>query len=103
IIQVKGTKDGKLYALKKLKEYLKKEGKTDLLFSEITPLFVEKYYNYLKSTMKKKSSANAYMINFRYFVNEADKYDKYIYAKDPFKSLGEIKKEKSTLQVMTEL
>ena len=103
IIQVKGTKDGKLYALKKLKEYLKEEGKTDLLFSEITPLFVEKYYNYLKSTMKKKSSANAYMINFRYFVNEADKYDKYTYAKDPFKSLGEIKKEKSTLQVMTEL
>lgn len=101
VIQPKSTKDVKLYALNKLKQYLKEEGKDDLLFPEITPLFVEKYYNYLQSTMKKKSSANAYMINFRYFVNEADKYDKYTYAKDPFKGI-KIRKEKSTLKVMTQ-
>lgn len=100
VIHKKSTRDMKLYSLNKVKEYVQSEGKDDLLFSEITPLFIEKYYNYLRTTMNKQNSVVAYMINFRYFVNEADKYEEYSYQKDPFKNL-KLKKEKTNYSVMT--
>lgn len=100
VIHLKSTRDVKLYALNKLKEFVEIEGKDDLLFNEINPFFVEKFYNHLKTTMNKKSSANAYMIIFRYFINEADKYDVYTYSKDPFKQLS-ISRVNNTHSVMT--
>lgn len=100
-IFLKSTRDIKKFSLNKLKEFLESEGKNDLLFTEVDLFFIKKYYNYLLGKCK-ISTANAYMTYFKYFINQADNHDHYIYKKDPFKNLKKNSKN-SKHEVMTSL
>ena len=77
--------------LKKLKKYLFSINKNDLRFTELTPLFLKEYKNYLLTKSDPKILSNNSVVHYlkmmRSIVNQAKKDDFFTYIKDPFNSI----------------
>lgn len=91
--------------LNKLSDYLESINKTDLLFVEITPLFLRQYQNYLTTQRTPTTLSNNTVIHYlkvmKSIINKSKVEDHFTYIKDPFNSLtfSSDKNSKSVLNV----
>lgn len=77
--------------LKKLKKYLIYQNKTDLLFKDITPIFLKEFRNYLSTIPDPKvlsdNSVVHYLKVMKSIINQSTSDDYYNYVKSPFNGL----------------
>lgn len=100
-----GTKLKHETVLKKLKNYISFRTKSDLLFKEITPIFLKEFRNYLTTVSDPKILSNNSVIHYlkiiKSIINQSSNDDYYTYIKSPFSGL-KFSVEKKSRSVLNE-
>lgn len=91
--------------LKKLRKYLSYINKSDLLFKDITPIFLKEFRNYLTTVKDPKILSENTVIHYlkviKSIINQSTKDDYYTYIKNPFNSV-KFNVEKRSKSVLNE-